>query len=121
MAKILFIDDEELLIEYSIKFFSRRDHQVSSAYSGEEGLKLIKEIQPDLVILDLKMEGMSGIDVLKVLRKEDSNTKVLILSGQDDFETQEEAKKYKINGFVSKPIDLHKLETMVNDVLSTKQ
>jgi len=88
MAKILIVEDDQALYNLYDTEFSARGHQVSWAKTGEEGLKMVKEIQPGMVVLDLMLPGINGLEVLSAL-KADSATKsvpVVILTnfGNED-------------------------------------
>jgi len=79
-AKILVIDDDTSLrrvLEYNLQ---EEGYEIQTAASGEEGLRLFKQFQPDLVITDMKMSGMDGLKVLNAIKKSSGNTLVIIIT-----------------------------------------
>ncbi|RJP29184.1 MAG: response regulator [Candidatus Omnitrophota bacterium] len=117
--KLLVVDDEVDIRESLVNHFSRRNFTVSAASTGEEALRLIKENKPDLVILDMKLEGnLEGKDVLRILRETDKDTKVAMVTGAvlSEQEMQDIA-DLGIVDFVHKPVDIHTLEVLIKKVL----
>jgi len=112
--KLLFIDDDEDSLEFSDKFFSKRNYQVLTANNGAEGINIINEEEPDLVILDLKMDDVDGINVLKKIRASGNKTKVMVVSAMDDPQIINDVKKLGVSGYISKPTDLYKLEESIS-------
>jgi len=115
--KILFVDDEQPLLDVWVKFFTKRNFQVLTASSGEEGLKVIRREKPALVVLDIRMPGMSGIDVLKELRKKDKTTKVIILTGYGTADSVRVGAEMGVSDFIAKPFDLNRLCRMIEETL----
>jgi len=103
-VKILVVDDEEDVRESLGNFLSRRiDCTLEKAASGEEALKKLKGDKFDLVLLDIKMPGLSGIDVMKETAKFSPQTKFLAISGYDSDEVADEALKAGATDFITKP------------------
>lgn len=120
MKKILIIDDEEEFVSYMKANIELRDgYEVITALDGEEGLKAAESGKPDLVLLDIKMPGMDGFEVLKRL-KENKNTKsipVIMVTARTDDDTMMEALKLHDNGYVVKPVKIEELEEKMEDAL----
>lgn len=117
--KLLVVDDEVDIRESLVNHFSRRNFKVSAACTGEEALRLIKEEKPDLVILDMKLEGnLEGKDVLRILRETDKDTKVAMVTGAvlSEEELQDIA-DLGIVDFVHKPVDIQTLDVLIQKVL----
>jgi len=118
MTKILIIDNEPSLRKVIQTNLTASGYSASVADNGEEGLKLAKSIQPDLILLDIKMPGMSGWDVLKVLRAdaELKQTPVIIMSA---FlrETEETRARKMGTGFMEKPFSVLELLGQVKKAL----
>ncbi len=119
MPKILIIEDsafERKAISGMLKDAGYSD--VIEAESGELGLKKFDEAKPDLVLLDLRMPGMSGMDVLAELKKKDNGVKVLIVSIIRKKETIDEALGLGVKAYVTKPVTSAKLVPEVKKALS---
>lgn len=82
MTKILVVEDDKFLREMIVRKLNKENYEVSQAIDGKEGLEKIKEIKPDLVLLDLIMPGVGGFKVLEEVQKDDeiSDTPIVILS-----------------------------------------
>ena len=80
--KILIIEDEEIMLDLLQRKLTSNGYEISVARNGEDGLKMIKEIKPDLILLDIIMPKMSGIEVLEEMQKDEEikNTLVIIIS-----------------------------------------
>ncbi|MCD6228409.1 MAG: response regulator [Candidatus Omnitrophica bacterium] len=120
MAKILVIDDEYQILDILERFLVKMGFQVITALGGEEGIKAIDSQDVDLIILDMKMPKVTGIDVLKELRKKEKKMPVLILSGSLGIVREVELLKelgYTQEDIVTKPIDLFNLLERVRSKL----
>ncbi|MCP4747779.1 MAG: response regulator [Desulfobacteraceae bacterium] len=104
MSKILVVDDEEANVRLLAMSLRSDGHEVLTALSGEQGLETFKKDNPDLVITDIKMPGMDGIEVLKQIKQLDSNTEVIIITGHGDIDNAIEALKFGASDFINKPI-----------------
>jgi CheY-like chemotaxis protein len=83
-AKIVAIDDEREFIRTIDQFFTARGHEVHVAATGATGLQLIDACRPDVVLVDLKMPGMDGDEVLRRVRQVHPNTKVIVITAYND-------------------------------------
>jgi two-component system response regulator (stage 0 sporulation protein F) len=117
--KLLVVDDERDQCDSIKSYFSRRNFLVFTAATGEGALALIKENKPDLVLLDMKLEGnMDGKDVLQILRQSDKETKVVLVTGDILSEHQmQEITDLGIVEFLHKPVDMQTLEGIIKKVL----
>jgi len=116
---LIVVDDEVDQCDSLKNYFSRRNFLVFTAATGEGALALIKENKPDLVLLDMKLEGnMDGKDVLQILRESDKETKVALVTGDilSEHEMQEIA-DLGIVEFLHKPVDMQTLEGVIKKVL----
>jgi len=102
-SKILIIDDEEVVLDSCTQVLATGDCQVTTASSGTQGLKLVEEIQPDLVFLDLKMPGLSGLDVLGRIRRQHPLMVVIVMTGYATVSSAIEAMKTGAFDFLPKP------------------
>ncbi len=115
--KILVVDDEREACSILQEFFRRFGYQVITATEGGTALNLVRQEQPQLVLLDIKMSGMSGIEVLKLLREEQPACRVVIVTAVKDDAVWNEAKQYGANGYLTKPFNLEELSALVKEQL----
>jgi len=113
MAKLLIVDDETDIREFARNFFKKRGIEVITASGGKVALELIASDNPDLVLLDVRMEELTGVDALRQLRQTNQVTKVIMVSGIEDEDTINEAKSLGVVGFIHKPLVLEELERIV--------
>ena len=104
MSKILLIDDEEANVRVLSMSLRSDGHEVLSAYSGEEGLQVFEAQAPELVMTDIKMPGMDGIEVLQKIKALDPDAEVIIITGHGDIDNAIEALKFGASDFINKPI-----------------
>ena len=118
--KILVVDDERDIGWLFSKILSEEGYQVSIALTGQEGISSIQKEKPDLVILDLKLPGMDGIETLREIRRIDKELLVVILTGYETVETAVEAMKLGAYDYLSKPVDIEKIKTLIKDALKAQ-
>jgi PAS domain S-box-containing protein len=104
MQKILLIDDEEANVRLLAMSLRSDGHDVLTALSGEEGLKIFQQENPELVLTDIKMPGMDGIEVLQRIKELEPDAEVIIITGHGDIDNAIEALKLGASDFISKPI-----------------
>lgn len=104
MSRILLIDDEEAILRVMSMSLRSDGHEVMTALSGEEGIKVFQEASPDLVLTDIKMPGMDGIDVLKNVKEIQPDAEVIIITGHGDIDNAIEALKFGASDFINKPV-----------------
>jgi len=104
MEKILLIDDEEDIVRVLSMSLKSDGYDVVSALSGKEGLEVFKKESPDIILTDIKMPGMDGIEVLKKVKKINPETEVIIITGHGDIDTAIEALQYGASDFINKPV-----------------
>jgi two-component system phosphate regulon sensor histidine kinase PhoR len=112
--RILVVDDERDIRDASERILTRAGFQLYTAKRGEEGLQVFEEAHPAIVLLDLKMPGMDGMEVLKRLRERDSSVLVIVITGYATVETAIEAMKQGAYDFISKPFEPDQLRIVVN-------
>ena len=113
MPKLLVVDDELDVREFAKNFFKRRKLDVFVAGSGEEALQIIDKENPDLVLLDVRLGQMDGIEVLRQMRKKGNNTPVIMVTGVNESETMNKARELGVAEYVHKPLILEELEKIV--------
>jgi len=117
---ILIIDDEEILLDTVGDDLKENGYEVTTAISGEEGLTSFKNLQQDLVIIDLKMEGMDGLEVSREIKNLNPNTPVMILTGYGSMETAIEALRLDLDDYVLKPVNRDELIQKIHRCLGKK-
>ena len=117
MDKLLLIDDEDD-VRYSFKrIFSSPDLVLETAASGEEGIEVIKTFKPDLVLMDVRMGGISGLETLRLIRENDAKLPIIMMTAFGTTQTAIEAMKLGAYDYLLKPFDVPKLKQIVNDAL----
>jgi len=104
MLKVLFIDDEEGIRKIFSILLRKEGYQVFTAESGEEGLKIFEQEIPPIVITDIKMPGMDGIEVLRRIKGINLGAEVIIITGHGDMDSAIEALKLDASDFLIKPV-----------------
>jgi PAS domain S-box-containing protein len=117
--KVLVIDDEDGIREGSERILSRMGCDVYGASRGEEGLEILKSRKPDIVLLDLKMPGMDGMEVMRRIHDADRDILVIIITGFATVETAIEAMKKGAYDFIPKPFEPDPLRIVVNRAKET--
>lgn len=113
-ATIFVTDDDHAIRSAIVKRLTRRQHQVRAFESGESLLSGIQHDQPDLILLDLKMPGISGLDVLRTLRERVPQALVIMLTAYGTVEDAVEAMKLGAYDFLIKTVDLHSIDPVVD-------
>src|SRR4249919_3768635 len=109
---ILVIDDE-IGPRESLRMLLKPDYQVHTADCVEAGIKLLKEKQPDTIVMDIRMPGMSGIEGLRRIREIDPHLSVIMLTGFGALETAKEALRLGANDYISKPFDASEMRDVI--------
>jgi len=111
--KLLLIDDE-VDVQYSFRrIFDSPEVELTTATSGEEGLRLIPRVKPDLVIMDVRMGGMSGLETLRRIRETDAKLPVIMMTAYGTTQTAIEAMKLGAYDYLLKPFDVPKLKQLL--------
>ena len=118
-GRILIIDDDDALRTMVQTFLSSKRFEVRTAASGEEGLASLRVMRPHLVLLDLHLPGMDGIETLRRIREEDATVGVLVVTGFEDPEKGRQALELGASDYIRKPIDLKYLEASVTQKINS--
>ena len=105
MRRMLIVDDEQDICECLGRFFSARGFSVISAFSGEEALIRLAADEIDVVLLDILLPGICGIEVLRRIRECSPSARVVIVSALDQSELREQAHHYGAADYITKPFD----------------
>lgn len=107
--KVLLVDDESDFVQTLSERLEVRDMKPDTAADGEEALKKVAEDEPTVIILDLKMPGMDGIQVLRHLKKVHPKVQVVVLTGHGSEKAAEEARKLGAFAYLQKPVEMDTL------------
>lgn len=117
MEKLLLIDDE-VDVQYSFRrIFDGSDIELHTASSGEEGLRLIPTVKPDLVLSDIRMAGLNGLETLRRIRQLDPQLPVILMTAYGTTQTAIEAMKLGAYDYLLKPFDVPRLKQLVANAL----
>ena len=116
--KILIIDDETDLRELMQDVLEEQNYQVCGAGNGADGIRLNEQTNPDLILLDLRMPGMDGIETLRNIRKTDGKVSVVILTGYGCPDTIRDAVELNVCEYLSKPFENRELLSIIDKVLA---
>jgi DNA-binding NtrC family response regulator len=115
MEKILIIDDDEGLLHFLTRFFTRKEYQVEAFNSAQAALELITKESFDLILLDYKMPELNGLEALKQIKSTQVKTPVIIMTAYGTTETAIDAMKLGAYDYLVKPFDRKELSRIVND------
>ena len=114
---ILVVDDEEILRADLSRLLEEEGYTVVGAKHGEQALDILQDTHIDLILTDIRMPGMSGLDLLKKVRKNYGEIAVIILTGYGEIESYIEAMSIGAVEYVSKPFKVNELKFIVNKIL----
>src|SRR5215831_3715372 len=114
--RILFADDEKSLQEFMRSELPRLGHEVTVCPDGKSAIKALKEANFDAAILDLRMPGMTGIEVLDVLKQVSPDTEAVVMTGHASMETAIEAVRLGAFDYITKPCKLAEIEAVLRKV-----
>lgn len=117
MAKLVIIDDEAAILELMTKLCKAAGHQVYGCTTGIDGIAAIRANQPELVIVDLRIGDVNGLDLVSMCRDQFPNTAVIMVTGHGSVETAVEAMRLGAFDYLTKPFDLGDLIKTVNQAL----
>jgi len=116
--KLLFVDDEKGFVEVLSKRLNRRNIDVTTAFSGAEGIQALRKADFDVAVLDLKMEDMDGLEALKIFKKMYWKMEVIILTGHESERTTREGMRYGAFDYLSKPCDFENLIDKIREAFA---
>ena len=121
MGKILIVDDEKGIREIFSLLLEERGHTVREASSGEEALTIIPLFSPDLLLLDMNLPGISGIDLLERVKREFPKTSVIIMTAFGSIRSAVEATRLGAYDYLEKPVDNDELLLLIARALEVKE
>ncbi len=118
---ILIVDDEATILQSLSGILSDEGYEILTASNGYEALKIIEEESPDLVLLDIWMPGMDGIETLREIKRTTPFLQVVIISGHGTIETAVKATKLGGYDFIEKPLSIEKVIVTINNALNFRR
>jgi len=114
MPKILIVDDELDTRQFLANFFRKRKIDTFTAAGGEEALSIFEREKPGVILLDIIMGGMDGVEVLKCIKERDSGARVIMVTGKSpDQDIIKKCKDLGAYAYIHKPLELDELEKQV--------
>lgn len=117
--KILIVDDQYGIRLLLFEVFSKDGYNTFQASNGKEALKIVETESPDIVLLDMKIPGMDGLEILKHIRKINNSLKVIMMTAYGELDMLEEATKYGVLTHFTKPFDIDHLRIAVKEALQS--
>lgn len=119
VARVLIVDDQLGVRRLLFETFREDQHEVEMASNGSDAVELLQTFKPDLILMDMKMPGMNGIETLGQIRAIDGQVGVIMMTAYGDAQNMEQAKDLGILYYMSKPFDLFDLRKRVRVILQT--
>jgi signal transduction histidine kinase len=116
-TQLLLVDDEPGILKVLGISLADRGYRVLTAENGEGALRVFHEARPEIILTDIKMPGMDGIELLKRIKEESPNTEVIMITGHGEMELAIQSLKYDASDFITKPIDDEALEIALRRAL----
>ena len=113
MKKILVVDDEIDVCDFVKHFFEERNYRVFTALNGTEAIRLVRKEKPGIILLDVRMKGIDGIETLRKIKEIDKGINVIMVTAMEDQESMEAASRLGASGYITKPLVLENLEAAV--------
>ena len=117
--KLLIVDDEVEICDFLKSFFEERNYEVKTASSGQAALNAVEQFKPQVILLDIKMPGMDGIQVLGTLKKKFPRTKVIMVTALETRDKIEECLRLGADNYITKPLSLEYLENDVREKIES--
>ncbi len=105
MRRMLIVEDEEGICDCLEQFFSGRGFSVVSAFSGEEAVERLRASPADVILIDIMLPGISGIEVLKRVKELRPEARVVMVTARDEAEVREAARQYGADAYITKPFN----------------
>jgi DNA-binding response OmpR family regulator len=118
--KVLLVDDEVQFVDTLAQRLRLRDLKVDTVYDGTQALEFIRSTEPDVIVLDLKMPGLHGIEVLREIKARRPQVQVIILTGHGTDKDEEEARRLGGFDFLHKPAEIDLLVAKIKEAFTEK-
>lgn len=113
ICKILTVDDQMGIDSFFYEFFTARNYEVFNAMSGKEAIEVVKKEKPRIILLDINMRGMDGIETLQKIKEIDKDAAIIMVTGVKDDDTIAKAKALGADDYITKPLSLEYLDKVV--------
>jgi signal transduction histidine kinase/DNA-binding response OmpR family regulator len=120
-VRVLVVDDEPSVVDVFREFLSSEGYQLSVAASGEEALRIIPELKPDIVLTDINLPGLSGLEVMRFAKSVDSEVAVIVVTGYASAATAIDALRQGAYDYVTKPFDLDDVNQIVTRAIANRR
>ena len=120
-ARILVVDDELSVAEVFEEFLADQGHEIAVASTGEEAQQIIPTLRPDIVLTDINLPGMSGLDVMRFAKRHDPETAVIVVTGHASAASAIEALRQGAYDYITKPFDLDEVQQIVERGLANRR
>lgn len=118
--KLVLVDDEQTFVQTLSERLQMRNLKNETVYDGEQAINFVDEKEPDVIVLDLKMPGIDGMEVLRRVKKKFPNIQVIILTGHGTDRDEEEARRIGVFDYLKKPVDIESLVTRIKAAYKMK-
>ncbi|ABB31612.1 response regulator receiver protein [Geobacter metallireducens RCH3] len=118
---VLFVDDEEIAREQMKMVLSSFCKNTICVGSADQALAALQEHHPDIVLTDIRMPGLSGIELLNAVKQKDASVAVVIVSAHSESEYLLDAFRYKADGYLLKPFNFHEMLELLSDIATQKE
>ncbi len=115
---LLLVDDEKGFVDVLSKRLAKRNIKTTQAFSGSEGIRLLRKRDFDIAVLDLKLEDMDGIEILKIFKKMDPDMPVIMLTGHGSKKASQEGLLHGAYDYLTKPHELDELIDKIHAAVS---
>ncbi len=113
VCKILTVDDAMGIDSFFYDFFTARNYEVFNASSGKEAIKIVNKERPRVILLDINMRGMDGMETLQKIREIDKEAAIIMVTGVADEDIMRRAKELGADDYITKPLSLEYLDKVV--------
>lgn len=121
-TSIIIADDHPLILKGLNDFLKEKSYEVlGSAVNGNDALQLIKDVEPDIAILDIRMPFLTGLEIAKICLEQNLSTKIILITFEKDESIYKEAKELHVYGYILKEFALVELENCIFNVMSGKR
>jgi DNA-binding NtrC family response regulator len=119
--RILVVDDEQVALKRLVRLLEREGYEATGAETGDEALPLLEEARFDVVLTDLVMEGVDGLQVLEAAKKADPDVEVIVMTGYGSVDTAIEAMKRRAFHYIQKPLKSDEIKHLVDQALQKRR